>query len=130
MNKPSSTTLERPHTQSRRQGLALVVDQQHHPLDDDVLIQNLVDAVATGDRQQIVESAKRFNAPLPELLSVEQIAMKFNLCTRSIWRLVAKGELPQPVLVGSARRWFESEVTAYLAKQTAKRDGINRRRGC
>lgn len=87
-------------------------------------------AVATGDRQQIVESAKRFSAPLPELLSVEQIAMKFNLCTRSIWRLVAKGDLPQPILIGSSRRWYAADIDAYLAKQTAKRDGINRRRGC
>ena len=47
---------------------------------------------------------------------------QFTLCTRSIWRLVAAGELPHPILVGSARRWFESDVTAYLAKQTAKRD--------
>jgi len=109
--------------QRRQQGLALVLNaQQRHAPNDDALIQNLVDAVASGEKGKIVESAKRFNSRLPELLSVGEIATRFDLCTRSIWRLVAKGELPHPILVGAARRWYAADITSYLQKQTAKRD--------
>ena len=59
---------------------------------------------------------------IPALVSVKEIAMRLGINRRSVWRLVASGDLPQPILVGGARRWFESDIVAYLSKQTAERD--------
>ena len=111
-------------TSQRQRNTAHTTDSERASL------QQLVEAVGTGDTERIIASAKQlvgFYAAVAtstpsQLLSVEQIAMKFNLCTRSIWRLVAKGDLPQPILVGAARRWYAADISAYLAKKTAKRD--------
>jgi len=77
--------------------------------------------------QLVAPSGK--SIPIPQLLSVNQIAMGFNLSTRSIWRLVSKGDLPQPINLGSARRWYTADVENYLQKLTKKRDVIASRRG-
>ena len=92
--------------------------------------------IALNDRDEVFAIAKRMihqgkpslMPSVPQLVSVEEIAMKFGLCTRSIWRLVAKGDLPQPILVGSARRWYAADIENYLQMLTEKRDGIQRRR--
>ena len=139
MSKPSPTlaTVERPHSPGRQRGLAKVPPPVDHHADDAEIIHQLSDAVAAGDRGRIVESAKRLvgheaanNIPVPQLVSVEQIAMSLNLCTRSIWRLVGTGDLPQPIYVGSARRWYRSDIESYLRKLTEKRDGMKRHGRC
>ena len=82
-------------------------------------------AVESGDKNKVIEIAKQWAEHTADktdsLLSVEEIAMKLNLCTRSVWRLVAKGELPEPIRVGHSRRWYPADLKAYLEKQTAKR---------
>ena len=131
MIKPTTTAAvpAGTHTKASQLGLDLVSRPVDQAFKDDAIIQALADTIATGDRAKIVESAKRLvghetanSNPIIRLLCVGEIAMILGISTRSVWRLVARGDLPQPVQVGSARRWFESDVTAYLAKQTAKRD--------
>src|SRR2546428_621450 len=40
------------------------------------------------------------------LLDVTAVAKKFNISTRSVWRLVASGEIPPPIRIGRCARWF------------------------
>jgi len=49
-----------------------------------------------------------------------------DISERSVRRLIARGDLPQPVKVLSAPRLYRSEVFAYLEKLKAKRT-TNRR---
>jgi len=107
----------------------------YHGHDDETVMQKLADAVRANDHDAVYAIAKCLvdgesssRMAVPQLMSVEEIAMRFNLCTRSIWRLVDAGELPQPIHVGHARRWYAVDVENYLRKLTEKRDGIQRRR--
>jgi predicted DNA-binding transcriptional regulator AlpA len=107
-----------------------------YPIHDDELLKELADMIALNDRDAVFSFAKRMigqgasplKTPVPQLVSVDEIASRFDLCTRSIWRLVDAGELPQPIHVGHARRWYASDIENYLKLLTEKRDGIQRRR--
>ena len=48
------------------------------------------------------------------LLSIIEVAKTLGVCSRSVRRGVDRKELPQPVKVGNAVRFFKSEVLAYL----------------
>jgi excisionase family DNA binding protein len=65
-------------------------------------------------------------SPLPPefdpLLTLAEVARRLRICSRGVWRLVARGELPAPVKVGSAARWLESEVRMYLEKIKKERN--------
>ena len=114
------------HT-SRHKSIDLVPgSRDHHTHNDEVEMEN---AIANGDKDTVYAVAKRIvenqkvNMTTPQpLLSVGKIASIFGLCTRSIWRMVANGELPPPILVGHSRRWCQADLNAYLAQQTAKRN--------
>jgi predicted DNA-binding transcriptional regulator AlpA len=49
-----------------------------------------------------------------------------NISERSVRRLIARGDLPQPVKVLSAPRLYRSEVFAYLEKLRTKRTNSHR----
>lgn len=62
------------------------------------------------------------------LMDLEEVAEKLgNISTRSVRRLIAKGDLPKPVKVLSSPRLYHSDVTAYLEKLKQKRDQDTRR---
>lgn len=62
-------------------------------------------------------------APVPNrLLTVHETAQQLSLSTRTIWKLVATGDFPQPLRIGGARRWRESDLTRYVERLTAARD--------
>jgi predicted DNA-binding transcriptional regulator AlpA len=50
------------------------------------------------------------------MLDLRAVAARLFVSPRKIWRLVASGEFPKPVKVGSSSRWFEPEVAAYQQK--------------
>ncbi len=50
------------------------------------------------------------------LVSVADVARQLGVCTRTIHRLVAAGELQPPVKVGRAARWFGADIAGYLAR--------------
>ena len=52
----------------------------------------------------------------PELLTAKQVAAMLNVSHRTIYRLVACGELPGPVKVGSASRFPASEVHGFVER--------------
>jgi len=62
------------------------------------------------------------------LMDLEEVAEKLgNISTRSVRRLIAKGDLPKPVKVLSSPRLYHSDVTAYLEKLKQKRDQDTRK---
>jgi len=56
-----------------------------------------------------------------ELLSLKAAAHRLNISLRGIYRLIAAGELPQPVKVGGSVKLFESDLKRYLASLEAQR---------
>lgn len=46
------------------------------------------------------------------LLTVKAVGTKFNISTRTVWRLVERGDLPRPVRIGRCCRWFEADILA------------------
>jgi predicted DNA-binding transcriptional regulator AlpA len=56
-------------------------------------------------------------------MDLEEVAeMLGNISTRSVRRLIARGDLPQPVKVLSSPRLYRSDVVAYLDGLKQKRD--------
>lgn len=51
---------------------------------------------------------------MDRLLSVKLVSQLLGVCSRTIWRLVASGELTGPVHVAGASRWPATEVSAYI----------------
>jgi predicted DNA-binding transcriptional regulator AlpA len=66
------------------------------------------------------------------LMDLEEVAeMLGNISTRSVRRLIARGDLPQAVKVLSSPRLYHSDVVAYLNGLKQKRDATtqnNRRK--
>ena len=57
------------------------------------------------------------------LMDLEEVAEQLgNISTRSVRRLIARGDLPKPVKVLSSPRLYHSDVTAYLERLKQKRD--------
>ena len=56
------------------------------------------------------------------LLKITEVGKLLASSTRHVWRLIAKGELPQPVHVGRSARLFRADVEAYLKTLRRLRD--------
>jgi predicted DNA-binding transcriptional regulator AlpA len=51
------------------------------------------------------------------LLSALDVAARLSVCTRTVWRKVARGELPPPIHLGpKLRRWHARDVAQYLRR--------------
>jgi prophage regulatory protein len=50
------------------------------------------------------------------LVDLRAVAGRVGVSTRAVYRLVASGELPPPVKVGRASRWFVSDVEGFMEK--------------
>ncbi len=50
----------------------------------------------------------------PLLLSVKQVAELLALSSRTVWRLVSAGELPEPVRIGRAARWRMEDIEEFV----------------
>ena len=56
-------------------------------------------------------------------MDLDEVAEKLGkISTRSVRRLIARGDLPQPVKVLSSPRLYHSDVVAYLDGLKQKRD--------
>ena len=53
---------------------------------------------------------------------VTQLAEMFTVSVREVWRLVARGELAQPVKIGRCSVWFESDVIELQTRLRAQRE--------
>ena len=55
------------------------------------------------------------------LLTLAEAANRLALSKRAIYRLIARGELPQPIKVGGASRLLESDLASLIQKLKEKR---------
>ena len=92
------------------------------------LLSQLATAVSAGERDLAFDIAKTIvgNATRPSigddgLLPLCRVAEKLAVSTRTVWRLVAGGDLAAPVRVRGARRWRPEDVDEYLLGITPKR---------
>lgn len=57
-----------------------------------------------------------------DFFKVQDLARKFQVSVREVWRLVAEGHLPKPVKLGpKTTRWPKSEIAACIEKLKEKR---------
>ena len=64
----------------------------------------------------------------PYMIDVRQVASILSISTRSVWRLVASQEIPQPIRFGRNVRWRLADIEAWIeARATSNQDGNPRR---
>lgn len=49
-----------------------------------------------------------------QLIDAEELARLLKVSTRTLWRLLAKGELPEPLYVGRSTRWRLDSVSRWI----------------
>ena len=74
--------------------------------------------------QGMKEMKKEYGENVGKLLSIAQIAARFNIGVRTLWRWVASGKFPPPaVRVGRIVRWRASDLGEWIEGQ-ARRNGL------
>ncbi len=51
---------------------------------------------------------------IPELLTIRELATILKVSQRSIWRLVASGQLVEPLRVGGSIRWRPDDIRDWI----------------
>lgn len=57
---------------------------------------------------------------MPLLMNVQEVAGLLRISDRSVWRLVASGDLPAPIALGRSRRWPRAQIEAWVAAKAGK----------
>lgn len=57
------------------------------------------------------------------LIDLKVVVTLLGVCSRTVHRLVAAGELAPPVKVGRASRWFMSDIDGYMKRLRQGRVG-------
>ena len=61
------------------------------------------------------------DAPI-DLLTVNDVAKRMKLSTRSIWRLVDAGSIVSPIRIGGSIRWRSTDFNLWLASQPSEEE--------
>ncbi|MEL6958703.1 MAG: helix-turn-helix domain-containing protein [Pseudomonadota bacterium] len=64
----------------------------------------------------------------PVLLTQSDVSARLQVSQRQIQRMVAAGDFPPPMKVGSQNRWSEAHLEAYISG-IAERAGVGTRHG-
>lgn len=48
------------------------------------------------------------------LITADELAVKLSMSTRTLWRLLSAGKLPEPVRLGGSTRWRVDEVRQWI----------------
>ena len=59
------------------------------------------------------------------LLTLDKVAELLSVTKRTVYRLIAKGELAKPRKVGHSVRFFVSDVTAYFERLKGERGEVH-----
>jgi excisionase family DNA binding protein len=51
----------------------------------------------------------------PLLVTASQIATLMQISTRTLWRLLSGGKIPEPLRIGGAVRWRLDDVKSWIA---------------
>lgn len=55
-------------------------------------------------------------------LNLRETERKVGLKKTAIYRFIAAGQFPQPIKIGRASRWLESELDAFLLERANERE--------
>ena len=69
--------------------------------------------------------SKHINAQIDtpiDLLTVNDVAKRMKLSTRSIWRLVDAGSIVSPIKIGGSIRWRSTDFNHWLASQPSEEE--------
>lgn len=69
----------------------------------------------TKDVHRIVAPELRNPSASERLVTVDEVAGKLAVSTRSVWRLVSARKIVLPIKVGGATRWREAELIRWMA---------------
>jgi predicted DNA-binding transcriptional regulator AlpA len=58
---------------------------------------------------------KGMSEPVPVMLTASELAVMLHISTRSLWRMLSAGQLPNPVRLGGAVRWPVEEIKKWIA---------------
>lgn len=61
-----------------------------------------------------VPVTKETPASEARLLTVKEVSYMLGVSTRTVWRRVSAGEMPEPIQVGRLAKWRRSEVERWL----------------
>jgi predicted DNA-binding transcriptional regulator AlpA len=106
-----------------------LVENRPEELKPDEIIARIREAVIAGNREDVFKLSKLLvdgydDRPVSdtELLRLRQVARILTISPRSVWRLVAIGELPAPVRVSPReRRWLGKDIKDYRARIETQR---------
>jgi excisionase family DNA binding protein len=56
----------------------------------------------------------------PRLLTVPEVALRLRISQRSLWRLIANGQIVAPLRIGGLVRWRESDIADWLLQNCPK----------
>lgn len=54
------------------------------------------------------------NGKSDRLLTVKEVAQRLSVSVRTVWSLRSRGQIPDPVKIGSLTRWRRSEIESYI----------------
>lgn len=63
-----------------------------------------------------------YNCTATALIDFKQLSQKVCMGRSRIYALIASGNFPPPVKIGTSSRWINPEIEAYIAKLAATRD--------
>ena len=61
----------------------------------------------------------RVDTPI-DLLTVNDVAKRMKLSTRSVWRLVEAGSIVSPIKIGGSIRWRSTDFNHWLASKPSE----------
>lgn len=52
---------------------------------------------------------------LPRMITIDELATILGMSKRTVWRLLAAEEIPEPIRLGGSTRWPLAEVESWIA---------------
>lgn len=66
---------------------------------------------------------------LPQMVDCAEVAAILGISTRTVWRLIASHELPEPLRIGRSVRWRLIDIERWIeARVSAPSPGVDLRR--
>jgi len=63
--------------------------------------------------------------PLPSLRTAKEVTEALRISRTTLYELIANGELPKPVKVGSRSLWPQSDIEVFVTKKIAERGTLH-----
>lgn len=63
--------------------------------------------------------------PLPVLRTTQEVTAALRIGRTTLYELIANGELPKPVKLGSRSLWLQSDIEVFVARKIAERGKLH-----